>query len=219
MRESFQKRCIGIQFGGRVYNLDRGIIRFPLLGESGLFGIDGATPADRYHKANIYREWIGTKTIECDPWKSTSLIAGDLAEAEEVPFNLNRPFNEMLAELFERPKGAWLSLSGTLIVVCDIYPWVLKPRLYAGEGVPQYFKEHPILYAGPGAKPKELPSNSIMPNPADHLPDKVEFGKFEKLGMEGIWKVDVVSLPATFFVNRERDDFFLSIHKHRVRFT
>ncbi len=215
IRETFQKRSIGVKFGEKVYNLDRKQIRFPLLGKSGLFGIDGKTPADRYHKANLYLEWIGTRMREGDLRDSTSLFVEDPTEAEEVPFNLNRPLQEMLTELFEYPRRTRLSLNGTLIVVCDIYPWHLKPRLHAGKKVPKYFKEHPICYAGPGKTLEGLPSGSAVPNPAGHLPDNVEFGEFEKLEMEGVWKIDVVSLPATFYVNNERNDFFLSIHKHK----
>ena len=71
-----------------------------------------------------------------------------------VKVNLNRPMNEVLAELSNYPVRSRLSLTGTLVVARDIAHAKLKERLDRGEGLPEYIKNHPVYYAGPAKTPK-----------------------------------------------------------------
>jgi len=67
--------------------------------------------------------------------------------------NLDRPMNEVLAELSSYPIRTRLSLTGTLVVARDIAHAKLKERLDRGEGLPEYVKNHPVYYAGPAKTP------------------------------------------------------------------
>ena len=60
---------------------------------------------------------------------------------------------EQLKILDKYPIRTRLSLSGTLIVARDIAHAKLQERLDSGEGLPQYFKDHPVYYAGPAKTP------------------------------------------------------------------
>jgi fumarate hydratase class I len=73
-----------------------------------------------------------------------------------VKVNLNRPMNEVLAELSKYPIKTRLSLTGTLVVARDIAHAKLKERIDSGEGLPEYVKNHPIYYAGPAKTPKVM---------------------------------------------------------------
>ena len=57
--------------------------------------------------------------------------------------------SEILAELSQYPIRTRLSLSGTLVVARDIAHAKLQERLEAGQGLPDYVKNHPVYYAGP----------------------------------------------------------------------
>ena len=46
-----------------------------------------------------------------------------------------------------------LRLTGPLIVARDIAHAKIKERLDAGEGMPQYMKDHAVYYAGPAKTP------------------------------------------------------------------
>lgn len=68
--------------------------------------------------------------------------------------------SEVLKLLSQYPIRTRLSLSGTLIVARDIAHAKLQERLDKGEGLPDYFKNHPVYYAGP-AKTPEVKIDSI----------------------------------------------------------
>ena len=63
---------------------------------------------------------------------------------------------------------------GTIIVARDIAHAKLKARLDAGEDLPQYFKDHPILYAGPAKTPKGYPCGSMGPTTANRMDPYVD---------------------------------------------
>ena len=81
---------------------------------------------------------------------------------------------EILAELTRYPVATRLSLSGSLIVARDIAHAKLKERLDRGEGLPQYFKDHAIYYAGPAKKPEGRASGSFGPTTAGRMDSYVD---------------------------------------------
>ena len=91
-----------------------------------------------------------------------------------VPIDLDRPMEEILAELSRYPIGMPLRLSGTVIVARDIAHAKIKERLDRGEGMPQYLKDHPVYYAGPAKTPQGLPSGSFGPTTAGRMDSYVE---------------------------------------------
>ena len=88
----------------------------------------------------------------------TSLIPAELRNAGEgnaVKIDLNHPIAEVCKELSKYPVATRVSLNGTIIVARDIAHARLKARLDKGEELPQYFKDYPVLYAGPAKTPKD----------------------------------------------------------------
>ena len=80
-------------------------------------------------------------------------------------------------------EGIWLekmdtnpsvNLKGTIIVARDIAHAKLKARLDTGEDLPQYFKDHPIFYAGPAKTPAGYPCGSMGPTTANRMDPYVD---------------------------------------------
>ena len=88
--------------------------------------------------------------------------------------DLNRSMPEILAELSQYPVATRLSLRGPVIVARDIAHAKLKERLEQGEDLPQYFKDHPIYYAGPAKCPEGRPSGSFGPTTAGRMDSYVD---------------------------------------------
>lgn len=61
---------------------------------------------------------------------------------------------DILIQLSEYPVRTRVSLTGRLIVARDIAHARLLEQLEAGKDLPEYFKKHPIYYAGPAKTPK-----------------------------------------------------------------
>jgi fumarate hydratase class I len=168
--------------------------------------------------------------------------------------------SEIRKLLSNYPVTTQLALSGTLIVARDIAHAKLKERIDAGEGLPDYFKNHMIYYAGPAKTPEGLASGSFGPTTAGRMDSyvglfmqhggsfvslakgnrsaqvteackeyggfylgsiggpaallaqeciqKVEVVEYEELGMEAVWKIDVVDFPAFIVVDDKGNDFF-----------
>ena len=71
------------------------------------------------------------------------------------------------AELSQVPGlDARSQLTGTIVVARDIAHAKIKERLDRGEGMPDYFKDHPVYYAGPAKTPEGMPSGSFGPTTA-----------------------------------------------------
>jgi fumarate hydratase class I len=91
-----------------------------------------------------------------------------------VSINLNKPMNEILAQLSAHPVSTRLSLNGTIIVARDIAHAKLKELLDNGEELPQYVKDHPIYYAGPAKTPEGYASGSLGPTTAGRMDSYVD---------------------------------------------
>src|SRR5207244_5855974 len=66
------------------------------------------------------------------------------------------------------------NLTGTLIVARDSAHAKLKERLDRGEGLPDYFKQFPVYYAGPAKTPHGMPSGSFGPTTAGRMDSYVD---------------------------------------------
>lgn len=173
LEESY-KLGLGAQFGGKYFAHDIRIIRLPRHGASCPVGMGVSCSADRNIKAKINREGIWIERMETDP---ASLIPEEYrkqGEGEVVRIDLNQPMPDILAKLSQYPVSTRLSLSGTIIVGRDIAHAKLKERIDAGEGLPQYIKDHPIYYAGPAKTPKGMPSGSFGPTTAGRMDSYVD---------------------------------------------
>jgi fumarate hydratase class I len=87
---------------------------------------------------------------------------------------------DILAELSKYPVTTRLALTGTLVVARDIAHAKLRERLDRGEGLPDYFKNHPVYYAGPAKTPVGMASGSFGPTTAGRMDSYVEL--FQKNG-------------------------------------
>ena len=165
---------LGAQFGGKYYAHDIRVIRLPRHGASCPVGLGVSCSADRNIKCKINKDGIWIEKMDDNP---AELIPAELREAGEgggVSIDLNRPMDEVRKELTKYPVATRLSLNGTIIVARDIAHAKLKERLDKGEELPEYIKNHPVLYAGPAKTPQGLPCGSMGPTTAGRMDPYVD---------------------------------------------
>ena len=172
--EEAYKIGFGAQFGGKYYAHDIRVIRLPRHGASCPIGMGVSCSADRNIKAKINREGIWLEKLETHPARLIPPALRGESEGESVKINLNRPMDEIRAELSKYPVSTRLSLSGTIVVGRDIAHAKLKELLDRGEDLPDYIKQHPIYYAGPAKTPNGLPSGSFGPTTAGRMDSYVQ---------------------------------------------
>jgi len=258
-----QECGIGAQFGGKYFALDVRIVRLPRHGASCPVGMGVSCSADRNIKARIDKDGLWIEALETNPGRFIPDRHRLATAKHSVKIDLNRPMPAILAELSKHPVTTQLELTGTIVVARDIAHAKLKERLDRGEGLPQYFKDHPVYYAGPAKTPKGLPSGSFGPTTAGRMDSyvdlfqsnggslvmiakgnrsqqvtdackkhggfylgsiggpaailakenirKVEMLEFPELGMEAVWKIEVVDFPAFILVDDKGNDFFQQI--------
>jgi len=254
---------IGAQFGGKYFALDVRIVRLPRHGASCPVGMGVSCSADRNIRARIDKDGLWLEALETNPGRFIPEKLRLASATHRVKIDLNRPMPEILAELSRHPVTTQLELTGTIIVARDIAHAKLKERLDSGAGLPDYFKNHPVYYAGPAKTPAGLPSGSFGPTTAGRMDSyvdlfqshgasmvmiakgnrskpvtdscnkhggfylgsiggpaailakdnirSVEVLEYPELGMEAIWKIDVVDFPAFILVDDKGNDFFQQI--------
>ena len=256
-----RKSGIGAQFGGKYFALDARVIRLPRHGASCPVGIGVSCSADRNIKARIDRDGIWLEELERDPARFIpAQYRSGLGHKHGVDIDLDRPMNQILAELSKYAISTPLKLTGTIVVARDIAHAKIKERLDRGEGMPDYLKDHPVYYAGPAKTPAGAPSGSFGPTTAGRMDSyvdlfqshggsmvmiakgnrsqavtdackkhggfylgsiggpaallaqesikKVELLEYPELGMEAVYKIDVVDFPAFILVDDKGNEFF-----------
>lgn len=169
-----QEMGIGAQFGGKYFCHDVRVIRLPRHGASCPVGIGVSCSADRQMKGKITKDGVFLEQLEMNPAKYLPDITTDSLGGDVVDIDLRQPMKDVLAELSKHPVKTRVSLTGTLIVARDIAHAKLKERLDAGEDLPQYFKDHPVYYAGPAKTPEGFASGSFGPTTAGRMDSYVE---------------------------------------------
>ena len=172
--EEAYKIGLGAQFGGKYFAHDIRVVRLPRHGASCPVGMGVSCSADRNIKCKINKDGIWIEKLDDNP---TELIPEELRQAGEgggVQIDLNRPMNEVLADLDKYPVSTRLSLNGTIIVGRDIAHAKLKERLDNGEELPQYIKDHPIYYAVPAKTPAGMACGSMGPTTAGRMDSYVD---------------------------------------------
>jgi fumarate hydratase class I len=177
-----QKICeestIGAQFGGKYFVHDVRVIRLPRHAASCPVGLGVSCSADRNIKAKITEDGIFLEELEKDPKKYLPKQAPYLAPAVDI--DLDRPMADILKELSKHPIKTRLNLKGTLIVARDMAHARLMEMLEEGKPMPEYFKNHPVYYAGPAKTPKGMASGSFGPTTAGRMDPYVD--AFQKQG-------------------------------------
>ncbi|KXZ55306.1 hypothetical protein GPECTOR_3g440 [Gonium pectorale] len=255
-----RKLGIGAQFGGKYFCHDVRVIRLPRHGASCPVGVGVSCSADRQALGKITSEGVFLEALERNPGQYLPDVTEDKLSSEVVKVNLNQPMKSVLETLSKYPVKTRLSLTGTLVVARDIAHAKLQERLAAGQGLPQYAKDHIIYYAGPAKTPTGYASGSFGPTTAGRMDSyvdafmaaggsmvtlakgnrskavteackkhggfylgsiggpaailaqncikKVEVLEYPELGMEAVWKIDVVDFPAFIVVDDKGNDFF-----------
>ena len=258
--EEAWKIGLGAQFGGKYMAHDVRVIRLPRHGASCPVGMGVSCSADRNVKCKINKDGLWIEKLDDNP---ASLIPAEYqkdGEAGGVKIDLNRPMKEVLADLTKYPVSTRVSLTGTIIVARDIAHAKLKERLDRGEDLPDYIKDHPVLYAGPAKTPEGYACGSMGPTTANRMDPyvdlfqshggsmvmiakgnrtqvvtdackkhggfylgtiggvaavlssssikSIECIEFPELGMEAVYKIEVVDFPAFILVDDKGNDFF-----------
>ena len=173
-----QQSAIGAQFGGKYFTHDVRVIRLPRHAASCPVGLGVSCSADRNIKGKITKDGIFVEQLEVNPKRLLPETAPHLEPAVEI--DLNQPMADILKKLSQYPIKTRLKLNGTLIVARDIAHAKIKELLDAGKPMPEYFKNHPIYYAGPAKTPQGMASGSFGPTTAGRMDVYVD--EFQKNG-------------------------------------
>lgn len=173
--EEAHKIGLGAQFGGKYLAHDIRIIRLPRHGASCPIGMGVSCSADRNIKGKINKDGVWIEKMDDNP---TELIPEEYRKPGEgskgIVIDLDKGIDAVRAELTKYPVSTRISLNGTIIVARDIAHAKLKARLDNGEGLPQYFKDYPVLYAGPAKTPDGYPCGSMGPTTANRMDPYVD---------------------------------------------
>jgi fumarate hydratase class I len=169
-----QSLGVGAQFGGKYFCHDVRVIRLPRHGASLPIGLGVSCSADRQALGKITRDGVFLEELEHNPAQylpdvDTRTLGGDV-----VNVDLNRPMRDILTTLSSYPIKTRLSLSGPMIVARDLAHAKLRARLEQGQGLPDYFKNHPIYYAGPAKTPQGYASGAFGPTTAGRMDSFVD---------------------------------------------
>jgi fumarate hydratase class I len=258
-----QSLGVGAQFGGKYFCHDVRVIRLPRHGASLPIGLGVSCSADRQVLGKITKDGVYLEELEHNPAQYLPAVEQSLG-GEVVKIDLNQTMKDILGPLSKHPIKTRLSLSGTMIVARDSAHAKLRERLEKGEPLPDYFKNHPIYYAGPAKTPDGYASGAFGPttagrmdsfvdqfqaaggsmvmvakgnravavreackkhggfylgsiggaaaNLAEHCIKKVEVVEYPELGMEAIWRIEVVDFPAFIIIDDKGNDFFKELN-------
>jgi fumarate hydratase, class I len=259
-----QSLGVGAQFGGKYFCHDVRVIRLPRHGASLPIGLGVSCSADRQALGKITKDGVFLEQLEHNPAKYLPDVDAAALGGHVVKIDLTRPMKEILAQLAKHPIRTRLSLTGPMIVARDLAHAKLRERLERGQGLPDYFKNHPVYYAGPAKTPEGYASGSFGPttagrmdsfvddfqaaggsmvslakgnrspavreackkhggfylasiggaaaNLAEHCIKKVECIEYPELGMEAIWRIEVVDFPAFVVIDDKGNDFFKDLN-------
>jgi fumarate hydratase, class I len=258
-----QSLGVGAQFGGKYFCHDVRVIRLPRHGASLPIGLGVSCSADRQVLGKITKDGVYLEELEHNPAQYLPAVEQSLG-GDVVKIDLNQPMKDILATLSKYPTKTRLSLTGTMIVARDSAHAKLRERLEKGEPLPDYFKNHPVYYAGPAKTPEGYASGAFGPttagrmdsfvdqfqaaggsmvmvakgnravavreackkhggfylgsiggaaaNLAEHCIKKVEVVEYPELGMEAIWRIEVVDFPAFIIIDDKGNDFFKELN-------
>ena len=172
--EEAYKIGLGAQFGGKYFAHDVRIVRLPRHGASCPIGLGVSCSADRNIKAKINKDGVWIEKLDDNPTQWIPESLRQAGEGEGVVVDLDKPMSEICKLLSQYPVSTRLSLNGTIIVARDIAHARLKERLDRGEDLPQYFKDHPVFYAGPAKTPEGMACGSMGPTTANRMDPYVD---------------------------------------------
>jgi fumarate hydratase, class I len=164
-----QSLGVGAQFGGKYFCHDVRVIRLPRHGASLPIGLGVSCAADRQALGKITRDGVFLEQLEANPAKYLPEIDQAALGGDVVAIDLRAPMPDILAALSKHPIKTRLALSGPMVVARDLAHAKLRERLEAGQGLPDYFKNHPVYYAGPAKTPEGYASGAFGPTTAGRM--------------------------------------------------
>jgi len=164
-----QETGIGAQFGGKYFCHDVRIVRLPRHGASCPVSFAVSCSADRQALGKITRDGIFLEALETDPARFLPEVTHEDLSEEVVHIDLTQPMDQIRATLSKYPVKTRVMLTGPMVVARDIAHAKLKERLDAGNGLPQYMKDHCVYYAGPAKTPIGMASGSFGPTTAGRM--------------------------------------------------
>ncbi len=168
-----QSLGVGAQFGGKYFCHDVRVIRLPRHGASLPIGLGVSCSADRQVLGKITKDGVYLEELEHNPAQYLPAVEQALG-GEVVKIDLNQPMQDILGTLSKHPIKTRLSLTGTMIVARDSAHAKLRERLEKGEPLPEYFKNHPVYYAGPAKTPDGYASGAFGPTTAGRMDSFVD---------------------------------------------
>ncbi|NJR13860.1 MAG: fumarate hydratase [Phyllobacteriaceae bacterium] len=169
-----QNLGVGAQFGGKYFCHDVRVIRLPRHGASLPIGLGVSCSADRQAIGKITRSGVYIEQLEHEPSKFMPDIDESRLGGAVVNIDLNRPMGEILGTLSAHPIKTRLALTGSIIVARDLAHAKIRERLEQGGTMPDYFKNHPVYYAGPAKTPTGMASGSFGPTTAGRMDGYVD---------------------------------------------
>jgi fumarate hydratase class I len=168
-----QSLGVGAQFGGKYFCHDVRVIRMPRHGASLPIGLGVSCSADRQVLGKITKDGVYLEELEHNPAQYLPAVEQSLG-GEVVKIDLDKPMKEILATLSQYPIKTRVSMTGTMIVARDSAHGKLRERLERGEPLPDYFKNHPVYYAGPAKTPDGYASGAFGPTTAGRMDSFVD---------------------------------------------
>ena len=178
------KYGIGAQFGGKYFCHDVRVIRLPRHGASLPISIGVSCGADRQVKAKINQNGIFIEKLEKNPSKYLPNISISSLSENSVNIDLNQPIEKICFILSQYPVKTRVILNGTLIVARDMAHGKIKEKLDKNIKIPEYFKNHPIYYAGPAKTPEGMVTGAFGPTTAGRMDSYVKL--FQEKGASRI---------------------------------
>ena len=160
---------LGAQFGGKYLAHDIRVVRLPRHGASCPIGIGVSCSADRNVKCKITAEGLFIEKLDENPEELIPEEYKNECSDTGVQIDLNKPMDEIRKELSKYPVSTRVSMTGKIIVARDIAHAKLKERLDRGEELPDYIKNHPVLYAGPAKTPAGYACGAMGPTTANRM--------------------------------------------------
>jgi fumarate hydratase class I len=202
-----QSLGVGAQFGGKYFCHDVRVIRLPRHGASLPIGLGVSCSADRQAVGKITKDGVFLEELEHNPAKYLPEIDESTLGGAVVQIDLNRPMDEIRKTLSQYPIKTRLSLTGTMVVARDLAHGKLRERLEQGKGLPDYFKNHPVYYAGPAKTPAGYASGSFGPTTAGRMDSYID--QFQEAGGSLIMVAKGNRSPAVREACKKHGGFYL----------
>ena len=163
----------GAQFGGSHLAIEARVVRLPRHAGSCPVSLGVSCSAHRNMAAKITADGVFLEELDRNPARLLPRCQATAIKAESI--DLDRPMPEILLQLAKFPAGSLVLLNGTMIVARDMAHARLYEMVKAGLPLPDYFRNHPVYYAGPAKTPAGHVIGSFGPTTAQRMDEYMEF--------------------------------------------